>query len=528
MRRMTSGDEQESIHPLGEGEVEPEGFPPVHRVETFDGPVQMKWVDEAGMSMHGPLTYFVEFLKVSGVWERFVAECPLRYSSPNAPTKNEILGTILFSVLSGHRRYAHITAIRGDDVLPGLLGIEQFRSEDSVRRAFEKQDEEALTLWMDRFTNETYAVLVDQPWILDLDATVKTLYGRQEEARVGYNPMKPGRPSHVYQAMLFSAAKLVVNVDVQAGNRMASQYAQPTLWGWLEARDRQQWPTLVRGDIAHGNEEMMAGAEARGLSYVFKLRQTKGVAKLIEKLARQGNKAGWREAGQGWEGVEDELQLQGWSRKRRVIVLRRALPKGEAAERAEDGQPTLPGLVIEHKGGDWYEHAVLVTNWAQEELRAIAQIYRDRGDAENMFDELKNQWGWTGFSTADLKRSQLMARMVALIYNWWSIFTRMATGSRHGEAITTRPLFQHGVARRTRHANQTVLSLSSQHGKARKIANLLSRMSGWVQRMRDDAEQLAKPARWARLVWRIFADLAGFPLAAPRILDLDAPSNCRI
>ncbi len=76
-----------------------------------------------------------------------------------------------------------------------------------------------------------------------------------------------------------------------------------------------------------------------------------------------------------------------------MIVLRRALPKGAAAERAEDGQPTLPGMVIEHKGGDWYEHAVLVPNWPQEELRAIAQIYRDRGDAENMFDELKNQWG---------------------------------------------------------------------------------------------------------------------------------------
>jgi len=30
-----------------------------------------------------------------------------------------------------------------------------------------------------------------------------------------------------------------------------------------------------------------------------------------------------------------------------------------------------------------------------------------------MFDELKNQSGWAGFSTADLKRSQLAARMVA-------------------------------------------------------------------------------------------------------------------
>ena len=154
-------------------------------------------------------------------------------------------------------------------MLAGLLDIDGFGSEDSVRRAFEKQDEEALTLWMDRQMNETYSVLLDQEWILDLDATVKTLYGKQEEARVGYNPMKPGRSSHVY-------------------------HAQPSLWGWLESRERKDWPTLVRGDIAYGNEEMMTGCEQRDLAYVFKLRQTKGVAQLIGKLARQGNKAEWR------------------------------------------------------------------------------------------------------------------------------------------------------------------------------------------------------------------------------------------
>lgn len=523
---MSSDEAAKAAHREGEENPEASGYPPEHRVETFGGPIQVRWDEEAGMSMYGPLTYFVEFLKVSGVWERFVADCPLRYTSRNAPTKNEILGTILFSVLSGHRRYAHITAIRGDDVLPQLLGIEQFRSEDSVRRAFEKQDEEALTAWIDRYTNETYAALLDQEWILDLDATVKTLYGHQEEARLGYNPMKPGRPSHVYHALLFSAAKLVVNVDVQAGNQTASQYAQPTLWGWLEARERKDWPTLLRGDIAHGNEEMMAGAEQRGLSYVFKLRQTKGVAQLIEKLARRGDKAGWREAGQRWEGVEEELQLQGWSRKRRVVVLRRPLTKQTQPE-AKSQQPALPGLVVEHKGGDWYEHAVLVTNWEQQALLAIAQIYRDRGDAENMFDELKNQWGWTGFSTADLKRSQLMARMVALIFNWWSIFTRMATGRKHGEAITTRPLFQHGVARRTKHAGQTRLSISSQHGKAKKIAYLLSGISTWIQSIRTGAEQLAGRAHWSGLVRRIFQDFGRFPLVNPPVLALDSGPNCR-
>ena len=48
---------------------------------------------------------------------------------------------------------------------------------------------------------------------------------------------------------------------------------------------------LVHGDIAPGNEEMMAGAEARGLSYLFKLRQTKRLARLIQKLARKGDNA---------------------------------------------------------------------------------------------------------------------------------------------------------------------------------------------------------------------------------------------
>jgi hypothetical protein len=259
-----------------------------------------------------------------------------------------------------------------------------------VRRAFGKQDEEALTLWMDRQMNETCAALLDQQWVLDLDATVKTLYGRQEEAHVGYNPMKPGRPSHVYHAMVLTAAKLVLNVDAEAGNRIASTYAQPA---------------LVRGDIAYGNEEMMAGCEQRGLAYQFKLRQTVRVGQLMGKLARQGNQAAWRDAGQGWEGVERDLQLQGWTMARRVIVLRRKAP-GPPAAQPDPAQPALPGLLVEHRGGERYEHPVLVTNWAERDLLAVAQMYRDRAGAENLFDELKKQWGWTGFSTQDLKRSQ--------------------------------------------------------------------------------------------------------------------------
>ena len=42
-----------------------------------------------------------------------------------------------------------------------------------------------------------------------------------------------------------------------------------------------------------------------------------------------------------------------------------------------------------------YEYAVLVTN-TEYEILSLGQLYRDRADAENAFDELKNQWGWGG------------------------------------------------------------------------------------------------------------------------------------
>ena len=67
-----------------------------------------------------------------------------------------------------------------------------------------------------------------------------------------------------------------------------------------------------------------------------------------------------------------------------------------------------------------YEYAVLATDLSQK-LRMIAQLYRDRGDAENTCDdprpprEIKNQWGWTGFTTHDLKRCQFSAMAAALV-----------------------------------------------------------------------------------------------------------------
>jgi hypothetical protein len=98
-----------------------------------------------------------------------------------------------------------------------------------------------------------------------------------------------------------------------------------------------------------------------------------------------------------------------------------------------------------------WEYAVLVTS-LDDELLTLAQLYRDRGDAENNFDELKNQWGWGGFTTHDVKRCQFMARIVALAANWWNLFVRLADPDQDREAITSRPLLLQAIGRQTQHA----------------------------------------------------------------------------
>ena len=52
-----------------------------------------------------------------------MSECPLAYRSGNAPDKRDVLGTLMLGLLAGHRRYAHITVLRGDAVAAQALGM---------------------------------------------------------------------------------------------------------------------------------------------------------------------------------------------------------------------------------------------------------------------------------------------------------------------------------------------------------------------------------------------------------------------
>jgi hypothetical protein len=478
-------------------------------VDTYAGPLHVEWDGDAAVTPLGHLAFFAEYLKLSGRFDALVADCPLAYTSPNAPKKRDVIGTAMLAILAGQWRYAHITALRGDTVNPALLGMSKVVSEDAVRRGLDKIEDRAA--WPCGHLDDTLRPLLGEPWILDCDTTVKPLYGHQEGAVVGYNPHKPGRPSHAYHSFQVAGLRLILDVAVEPGNRHTSKHSDPHLWGLLGRLEPALWPRLVRGDKDWGNERNMARCEQEGMDYLFKLRLTKGVRRVVDKAM---GTVGWEDAGQGWWGREAELRLTGWSRPRRVIVLRRRLPEAVGVSVPnEDGQGEL--FWADTGSAAVWEFAVLVTS-LDLEVRSVAQLYRDRADSENTFDELKNQWGWAGFTTRDVARCQIMARLVALVYNWWTLFVRLADPDRHREALTSRPLLLHSVARQTRHAGQTRLTVTACHGRRDQVIQALRRISKFFQELRQTAEQLTATERWVRILSQALVKyLRGRQLRAP-------------
>jgi hypothetical protein len=472
------------------------------RAADGNGRFEVEWDAEGRVSPNGSLVYFAHYLKTSGLMERLCRDTPLAYSSPNAPGERDVLGTVLLSILNGQTRYAHISALRNDRVSAELLGLNKVVSEDSVRRAFKRGNPGTWGKWLDQQERSTWEPLLNEPYVLDIDNTVKPLYGHQEGAEIGYNPQKPGRPSHNFHTYFIASLRLVLGVEVRAGKQHAGKHGMPGLWSILDRLPASCRPSLIRGDIGYGNEHIMLEAEERGTPYLFKLRQTTKVRTLIRIL--EGSSPAWADAGEGWQGAEHALKLSGWSRPRRCVLLRRPADRISRVKALPAVAHPEFAFVESVAGGPDYEYVVLVTNTAHAVV-GLAQLYRDRADCENVFDEIKNQWGWAGFVTRDLARCRIMARLIALVYNWWNIFTRLAQPEQHLEAVTSRPLLLHAVGRMVTTGRRTILRLTSTHAQGDQIRTVLERIAAFFRLLDQTAEQLSVEAIWAAILSAAFS-----------------------
>lgn len=139
----------------------------------------------------------------------------------------------------------------------------------------------------------------------------------------GYNRHKPGRPSHTYHSYLIGQLRLVLEVEVRAGDQSHACHTLPGLMDLLARLPADGKPELIRGDCDFGTDRVMRELEAKGYDYLFKLRKSKWVDQLIKQQHGKGN---WMIFNERCEAKTAQLQLFGWHKARCVVIVQRRLP----------------------------------------------------------------------------------------------------------------------------------------------------------------------------------------------------------
>ena len=455
---MTQTKWTQMIHPLGEGDFS---------FRTPGGQVRLSVTDDA-LTPFGGLVPWAAYTKHIGIVDDLAADCPVKRTSPNAAPVYDVLQSFMLTALTDGRRFSHIERMREDPTIPELFGMESVVGDDTVRRFFKSVDPVLGAEWIARHAKPMWGALPESI-VLDWDSTVQPKYGHQEGAEIGYNPGKPGRRRFLRLLAVGARPRLWPVYRFRSGNTVSASQ-------WAEAmNDAERWlgdrkVALNRGDLGFGHDAVMAWhEEVPGRpKFLFKLKLTALVRTALHRIQETD-----------WQGpamlgacqvAEGRIQLTGWKTARRVIFAR-----------------TLQGVAPAASCADFWDQnkhqfAVYVTNLPDEVNGwQIQELYRQRADTENVFDELKNQWGFSGFCAKSRATTELAARLLLMVYNLWTLFVRFIIPHKHTEAKRGRRWFLLIAARLVQSGRQKEVQVSISGGWAEQLRDGYLRLHEWIR-----------------------------------------------
>ena len=148
----------------------------------------------------------------------------------------------------------------------------------------------------------------EKGYSLDLNSTGFERYGSQEGVKKGYNPRKPGRGSHHPLLAVLGEAHFIPHGWPRSGNTASGRGAVGFLKEALAKLESREWIRVVRADSGFFDQELLSDLEGEKLSYI-----------VVARLEM------WRAVDETYSVGEFLLQLYGWDRARRFVVVREQL-----------------------------------------------------------------------------------------------------------------------------------------------------------------------------------------------------------
>ena len=237
---------------------------------------------------------------------------------------------------------------------------------------------------------------------MDLDSTILCRYGEQEGSLKGYNPKKPGRPSHHPLVAFLAEGRRLLWATLRSGNSGSANGSVEFLKQALTVLPEGQRIGLVRADSGFFEKRLLEYLESQELPYIIVARLTPIVRKLV---IHQIPAATWRTVARGIEVADLEVSLPNWKNvKRRFVCLRQ-----EISERPQASGRRL----IDCPG---YTYRVMVTS-VPYGAEIVTRMYAGRADSENRIKELKEDLSLDTFCLKPFNATDAAFRMGGVLYN---------------------------------------------------------------------------------------------------------------
>jgi len=337
---------------------------------------------------------------------------PIRETSNNSRGIYEKVLAQFLTVLVGGSRFDHLSWWgHGVEAMHKVFGVQWLPKASSVlTRFWSKINSARQGEQMGNCTRQFARQLIDREGIrednLNLDSSVLSRYGQQEGARKGYNPKKPGRPSH-HPLLAFLGSGYVVNLWNRRGDSHTAHRAVEFFGQTVETLGASFRVKRVLCDSGFYGVHFIKYLEGKNYSYIIAVPMMPVLQQQIYKVSQ------WKRIEAGIEVGEFQFTHEDgkWTLPRRYVVVRQEVRR---RPKAAGKQPSLfKGLE------DWkeYRFTVMITNDVDSPPETIWREYRPRANDENVLKDLKEGYGFAAFSLNSFWATEAVMLMNALVFH---------------------------------------------------------------------------------------------------------------
>jgi len=379
---------------------------------------------------------------------------------------SQILLTTLLGILSGQNRIDKIEQFSQDPLVRQLMNLDRVLDADTINYRFRKfnfQTCEQFSQLIGGLSKKIHSTLQTESDILDLDSSVRTVYGRQEGAAKGFNPTKKGAFSYHPLLAFLNSTKECLNAWLRPGNSYTANNAPNFLRDCLRRLNSHLKRLLVRMDSGFFDNAVLEVLEQwenkdLELTYIIKAKLTPCLQRCLES--------------QSWQAVEGQPQFEssafsyradGWEKMRSFVAVRR---------KKEEIQDTLFPYTT-------YDYFCYVTN-RSESAFCTHKVYGNRGESENWIEAVKNQMFGGSFLVDSFWANEAFFLCSVLAYNL-SIWFRLLTDEKtwHEEPATFRNWFIVLAGKMVRTGRTLVLKVYKWYYERDNWLRLYERMKGF-------------------------------------------------